>query len=263
VKTVFIVLCFLAIMSRAPAQNPQAALTAKAGLDQKLNAQVPLNLTFRDEHGTAVLLGDYFETKPVILVLAYYECPNMCTLVLNALLQTAQDLKFDAGKEYQIVVVSIDPRERPALAAAKKQIYTQRYGRPERANGWHFLTGNEAPIRQLAQSVGYRFVYDPLTRQFAHPSVITVLTPAGKISRYFAGIEYPPKEVRLALIEASNSRIGSLTDQLFLLCFHYNPATGKYGLVIKRVIQFGGISTVLMLGGFITLMVRREQSATA
>jgi protein SCO1 len=257
-KTVFIVICFLAFLSRAPAQNEQAALTKKAGLDQKLNAQVPLNLTFHDEHGAAVVLADYFGSKPVILVLAYFECPNMCTLVLNALLQSAQDLKFDVGKEYQIIIVSIDPQERPALAAAKKQIYTQRYGRPGTANGWHFLTGDEGSIQPLANAIGYRFVYDPQTRQFAHPSVITVLTPAGKVSRYFAGIEYPPKEVRLALIEASNSRIGSLTDQLFLLCFHYNPATGKYGLLIRGIIQFAGISTVLALGCCITLMVRRE-----
>jgi protein SCO1/2 len=258
-KAAFIVVIFLAFLSRAPAQSQRAELTAKAGLDQKLNAQVPLNLTFRDEHGTIGRLGNYFGSKPVILVLVYYECPNMCTLVLNALLQSAQDLKFDVGKEYQIVIVSIDPHERPALAAAKKQIYTQRYGRPETADGWHFLTGDEPSIQQLALNIGYRFVYDPQTRQFAHPSVITVLTPAGKVSRYFAGIEYPPKELRLALVEASNRRIGSLTDQLFLLCFHYNPASGKYGLLITRVIQFGCISTVLVLGCCITLMSRRER----
>jgi protein SCO1/2 len=262
-KAFLTALCVLAVLSGAAAQNPQAELTAKAGLDQQLNAQVPLNPTFRDEHGTAVRLENYFGLKPLLLVLAYYECPNLCTLVLNALLQSAQDLKFDAGREYQILIVSIDPHESPALAAAKKQIYVQRYGRPGTENGWHFLTGDEASIRQLAQSIGYRFVYDPQTRQFAHPSVLTVLTPMGKISRYFAGIEYPAKEVRLALIEASNSRIGSLTDQLFLLCFHYNPATGKYGLVVTRVIQFGGISTVLALGSLITLMIRREHSAAS
>ncbi|MDQ2868687.1 MAG: SCO family protein [Verrucomicrobiota bacterium] len=244
----------------ALADTPQQQIIAQAGLDQKLNAQVPLTLAFRDEHGKTVKLENYFGSKPVILVLAYYECPNMCTLVLNALLESAQDLKFDAGKEYQIVVASIDPRERPALAAAKKQIYTQRYGRPGTSSGWHFLTGDESQIVQLASSVGYRFAYDPQTRQFAHPSVITVLTPAGKISRYFAGIEYPPKELRLALMEASDNRIGSLTDRFFLLCFHYNPATGKYGLLIRRVMQFAGISTVFVLGGFIALMIQREHS---
>jgi protein SCO1 len=256
-KTVFTLIFLLSFLSAAPGQNAQANLTAQAGLDQRLNAQLPLNLAFRDEHGAAALLADYFGSKPVILVLAYYQCPNMCTLVLNALLRSAQDLRFEVGKEYQIIVVSIDPHEGPALAAAKKQVYTQRYGRPG-ANGWHFLTGGEASIRSVANAIGFRFVYDPQTRQFAHPSVITVLTPAGKVSRYFAGIEYPPKEVRLALIEASNNHIGSLTEQLFLLCFHYDPASGKYGLLIKGVIQFAGISTVLVLGCGITLMVRRE-----
>ncbi|MBV9644293.1 MAG: SCO family protein [Verrucomicrobia bacterium] len=260
-KAFLTALCFLAVLSSAVAQNPQAELTAKAGLNQQLNAQVPLNLPFRDEHGTAVRLGNYFGLNPLVLVLAYYQCPNLCTLVLNALLQTAQDLQFDVGKQYQILIVSIDPHESPALAAAKKQIYIQRYGRPGTEDGWHFLTGDEAAVRQLAQSIGYRFVYDPQTRQFAHPSVITVLTPVGKVSRYFAGIEYPPNEVRLALVEASNSHIGSLTDQLFLLCFHYNPTSGKYGLVVTRVIQFGGLSTVLVLGTLITLMIRRESSA--
>jgi protein SCO1 len=257
-KTVFALICLLSLLCHAGGQNTQANLTAKAGLDQQLNAQLPLNLEFHDEHGAAALLADYFGAKPVILVLAYYECPNMCTLVLNALLQSAQDSKFEVGKEYQIIVVSIDPHEGPKLAAAKKQIYTQRYGRPGAANGWHFLTGDEASIRSVANSVGFHFVYDPKTRQFAHPSVITVLTPTGKVSRYFAGIEYPPKALRLALIEASDNHIGSLTEQLFLLCFHYDPASGKYGLLVKGVIQFAGISTVLVLGCCIALMVRRE-----
>ena len=257
-KAAFSLICLLALASHALGQNAQASLTAKSGLDQQLNAQLPLNLAFRDEHGTATPLADYFGAKPVILVLAYYECPNMCSLVLNALLQSAQDLKFELGKEYQIIVLSIDPHEGPALAAAKKQLYTQRYGRPGAANGWHFLTGDEGSIRSVADAIGFHFVYDPATRQFAHPSVITVLTPVGKVSRYFAGIEYPPKELRLALIEASNNHIGSLTEQLFLLCFHYDPASGKYGLLIKDVIQFAGISTVLVLGCGIALMVRRE-----
>jgi protein SCO1/2 len=169
-KAAFALICLLSLLLRAPGQNTQANLTAKAGLDQQLNAQLPLNLAFCDEHGAATLLADYFGSKPVILVLAYYECPNMCTLVLNALLQSAQDLKFEIGKEYQIIVISIDPHEGPALAAAKKQFYTQRYGRPGAATGWHFLTGDEASIRSLANAIGFRFVYDPETRQFAHPS---------------------------------------------------------------------------------------------
>jgi protein SCO1/2 len=206
-----------------------------------------------------VELGSFFGSKPVILALVYYDCPNLCTLVLNGILQTAHELKFDAGKDYQIVVVSFDAHEQPALAAAKKQIYIQRYGRAVAANGWHFLTGDAKAIAQLANSVGYHFAYDPITRQFAHPSTMVVLTPAGKIARYFPGIEYPPREVRLALIEASQAHIGSLADRVFLLCFHYNPATGKYGLLITRVMQIAGTGTALALALYIAVMVGRDR----
>jgi protein SCO1/2 len=243
----------------ALAQTPKSQIAGRAGLDQKLNAQVPLDAVFRDEHGRAVKLGTFFGAKPVILALAYYECPNLCTLVLNGVLQTAQDLKFDVGKEYEIVVVSFDARERPALAAAKKQIYIQRYGRAGASDGWHFLTGDEAAITQLAKSVGYSFAYDETTRQFAHPSAIAVLTTAGKVARYFPGIEYPAREVRLALIEASHERVGSLADRVFLLCFHYNPATGKYGLLITRVIQFAGVGSAAAVAAYIAWMLHRER----
>jgi protein SCO1/2 len=243
----------------AHGQNPQNVLSAKVGIDQKLNAQVPLNLTFRDEGGRPARLGNYFGVKPVILVLAYYECPNLCTLVLNAALTSVQDLKLEAGKDFEIVVVSFNPRETAALAAAKKRTYTQRYARPGGASGWHFLTGDEPAIAQLAESVGFRYVFDSPTKQYAHPSAIMVLTPEGKISRYFAGIEYPPKDLRLALVEASNRRIGSLTDQLFLFCFHYDPLTGKYGVAIMRVIRVAGFATVFALGAFIIIHLRRER----
>ncbi|MGI9087405.1 MAG: SCO family protein [Chthoniobacterales bacterium] len=252
--------CFL-FDATAFADTQQQQIAARAGLEQKLNAQVPLDAVFRDEHGKAVNLDSFFhDGKPVILALAYYECPNLCTLVLNGVLQTAHELKFDAGKDYQIVVVSFDPRERLALAAAKKQTYLERYGRAGASDGWHFLTGDKEAIARLATAVGYRFAYDETTRQFAHPSVITVLTPAGKVARYFPGIEYPPRAVRLALIEASNEHIGSLTDQIFLLCFHYNPATGKYGLLISRVLQFAGTGTAAALAAYIIWMVRRERT---
>jgi protein SCO1/2 len=243
----------------AHGQNPQNVLSAKVGIDQKLNAQVPLNLKFRDEGGRPARLGNYFGVKPVILVLAYYECPNLCTLVLNAALTSVQDLKLEAGKDFEIVVVSFNPRETAALAAAKKRTYTQRYARPGGASGWHFLTGDEPAIAQLAESVGFRYVFDSPTKQYAHPSAIMVLTPEGKISRYFAGIEYPPKDLRLALVEASNRRIGSLTDQLFLFCFHYDPLTGKYGVAIMRVIRVAGFATVFALGAFIIIHLRRER----
>ncbi len=256
-KTLLILLLSL---TNAFAQTADQQIAARAGLEQELNAQVPLDAVFRDEHGNAVKLGTFFANgKPVILALAYYECPNLCTLVLNGLLQTAQDLKFDAGKQYDIVVVSFDPRERPALAAAKKQTYIERYGRAGTAHGWHFLTGEKTAIDRLASSVGYRFSYGEATRQFAHPSAIMVLTPAGKVARYFPGIEYPPREVRLALIDASQERIGSLADRVFLLCFHYNPATGKYGLLIIRVMQFAGIGSAVALGAYIVINLRRDR----
>ncbi|MDQ6911293.1 MAG: SCO family protein [Verrucomicrobiota bacterium] len=256
----FALLFFCLTTLVAAAETQQQQIAARAGLEQKLNSQIPLDVVFHDEHGTAIPLGHFFGTKPVILVLAYYECPNLCTLVLNGVLQTAQELKFDAGKEYEIVVVSFDARERPALAAAKKQIYLQRYGRAGAANGWHFLTGDNESIARLAHSVGYRFAYDETTRQFAHPSAIMVLTPGGRVSRYFPGIEYPPRDVRLSLIEASQEQVGSLADRVFLLCFHYNPATGKYGLLISRVIQVCGLGTVGVLAFYIIAMARRERT---
>ena len=252
-------LFFFVCLTSAFSATPQEQIAARAGLDQKLNAQVPLHARFRDEHGRTVELGNYFGRQPVILVLAYYECPNLCTLVLNGVLQTAHELKLNAGKDYQIVVVSFDPREQPALAAAKKQKYVERYGRAGAADGWHFLVGDKDSIAQLADAVGYHFVYDEATRQFAHPSAIMVLTPQGKVARYFPGIEYPPREVRLSLIDASQNEIGSLADRVFLLCFHFNPQTGRYGFLITRVMQFAGIGTALAIGAYIVLNVLRER----
>jgi protein SCO1/2 len=241
------------------AQTTQQQIASRAGLEQKLNAQVPLDAIFRDEHGNRVRLGSFFGRKPVILALAYYSCPNLCTLVLNGVVDSVNELKLDAGRDYEIVVVSFDPDEQPALAAAKKQTYLERYGRVGSENGWHFLVGDKGAIERLTTSVGYRVAFDPATRQFAHPSAIMVLTPSGKVARYFPGIEYPPRDVRLSLVEASNERVGSLADRVFLLCFHYNPATGKYGLLIWRVIQFAGIGTAAALGVAIAWMLRRER----
>lgn len=254
-------LIFLCCLTSVFGQT-QEQIASHAGLEQKLNAQLPLDAVFRDEHGKLVKLGSFFhDGKPVILALAYYECPNLCTLVLNGVLQTAQELKFDAGKEYEIVIVSFDARERPALAAAKKQTYIEKYHRPAANDGWHFLTGDKDAIARLTSSVGYRFAYDEATRQFAHPSAIMVVTPAGKVARYFPGIEYPPRGVRLALIDASSEHIGSVTDQIFLLCFHYNPATGKYGLLINRVIKIAGVGTAALLATSITIMAGRDRRA--
>ena len=234
-------------------------VASEAGMKELLGAQVPLGTEFFDETGAKVSLARYFGKGPVILAPAYYQCPNLCTLVLNGLLQSAQELKLDAGKDYQIVVVSFDPREKSPLAAAKKQIYTQHYGRPGAADGWHFLTGNQPAISGLLKSVGYQVAWDETTHQFAHPSSILILTPQGKVARYFPGIEYPPHDVRLALIEASANRLGSLSDRVFLLCFHYNPTTGKYGVAIWRAMQLSGCGTVLLLAAYLGTLIRKER----
>jgi protein SCO1/2 len=229
------------------------------GFDQHLNEQVPLDLQFTDENDRAVRLGDYFQGKPVILVLAYYKCPMLCTQVLNGLVQALLGIPFDAGKEFQVVVVSFDPREKPPLAAAKKHTYLERYGRPGAEAGWHFLTGEEGAIRRLTEAVGFRYTYDPKSDQFAHASGILVLTPGGKVSRYFYDVSYSPRDVRLGLVEASENRIGSPVDQVLLYCFHYDPAEGKYGPVIMNLVRLGGVLTMVGIGVLVTVLWRQER----
>jgi protein SCO1/2 len=233
-------------------------LLRDVGLDQKLGSSIPLDLTFRDEHGHPVALRQLFGQKPVILTLVYYQCPMLCTEVLNGLLRSAKSLPLEIGKDFSIVTVSIDPSERPVLAEVKHDLYAGLYGRPGAPQGWHFLTGDEAQIKVLAQAVGFRYAYDSASGQFAHPSGIMVLTPAGKLARYFYGIGYPSRDLRLGLVEASQEKIGSPIDQILLYCYHYDPATGKYGLLISRVIQAAGVLTVLSLGLVIAILFRRE-----
>ena len=242
-------------------QNPSGdpALMKDIGLDQKLNAQVPLDLKFRDEKGATVTLGQFFGRRPVILTLVYYECPMLCTFVLNGTLNATKSMVFEMGKEYEIVTVSIDPQETARLAESKHTMYAGLYGRPGAVNGWHFLTGDEAAIRQLADSVGFRYVYDKTSQQYGHASGIMVLTPLGRVSRYFYGIEYSPRDLRLALVEASGGSIGSPVDQILLTCFHYDPMTGKYGLVISRVVRWAGALTVLAIGGMMFVFFRSER----
>ena len=234
------------------------ALLRDVGLDQRLGNSIPLDLTFRDEHGQTVAARQFFGAKPVILTLVYYQCPMLCTEVLNGLLRSAKELPLEIGKDFSIVTVSIDPSERPVLAGVKHQLYTGLYGRPGGPRGWHFLTGDEAQIKALAQAVGFRYAYDPASAQFAHPSGIVLLTPAGKVARYFYGISYPPRDLRLGLVEASQEQIGSPIDQILLYCYHYDPATGRYGLLISRVIKAAGALTVLTLGLLIAILFRRE-----
>jgi protein SCO1/2 len=246
----------------APHVRAQTALPAslrEVGFVQRLNEQVPLDLDFRNETGRVVKVAEYFRGKPVILVLAYYRCPMLCTEVLNGLARGLLDIPFDAGKEFQVVIVSFDPRETAELAAAKKKSYVERYGRPGAKNGWHFLTGDEASIKRLTEAVGFRYHYDARNDQFAHASGIMILTPAGRISRYFYDIRFPSRDLRLGLVEASENRIGSPVDQILLYCFHYDPAEGRYGPVIMNFVRAGGVMTMLGVGSLIGLLWRAER----
>ena len=233
------------------------------GIDQRLGAKVPLDLEFRDETGRAVRLQDYFADKPVILTLNYYQCPMLCTLVLNGLVSSLRTLNFSAGNEFTIVTVSINPRETPALAASKKASYLHDYGRPGAGAGWHFLTGDEAPIARLAEAAGFHYRYDPVSHQYAHAAGIMILTRDGRLARYFYGVEFAPRDLRLGLIEASEGKIGTLADQLLLFCFHYDPATGKYGTVALDFMRAAGVLTIVGLGLLIFMMLRRDARRTA
>jgi protein SCO1/2 len=236
-------------------------LLKRVSIDQKLNQTIPLNLTFRDENGAPVQLAQFFGKKPVILTLVYYNCPNLCTQVLNGVESGLKELSMDIGKQFDVVTISIDPTESHVLARVKQEMYVGMYGRPGAAQGWHFLTGDEPQIKQLADAVGFRYAYDPDTKQFAHYSGILLLTPEGKISRYFYGIQYPSRDLRLGLVEASEGKIGTPADQILLFCYHYDPSTGKYGLLISHVIQAGGALTVLILGIAILILFRGEHYA--
>jgi protein SCO1 len=234
------------------------ALLRDVGLDQRLGDSIPLDLTFRDERGHSVSLRQFFGQKPVILTLVYYQCPMLCTEVLNGLLRSTKELPLELGKDFTVVTLSIDPTERPILANVKHELYTGLYGRRGGVQGWHFLTGDEPQIKALAQAVGFRYAYDSTTGQFAHPSGIMLLTPEGKLARYFFGIAYPSRDLRLSLVEASQEKIGSPIDQILLYCYHYDPATGKYGLLISRVIKAAGALTALSLAVIIALLFRHE-----
>jgi protein SCO1/2 len=260
-RTISITALILAIflVGSIQAQEGLPRVLKDVRFDQRLDQQVPLDAAFRDETGRAVRLGDYFGDKPVILVLAYYRCPRLCTEVLNGLVRALLDVPFDVGREFNVVTVSFDARETPALAAAKKKTYLERYGRRGAAEGWSFLTGQEDAIRALTDAVGFHVVYDPKLDQFAHASGITVLTPRGKIARYFYDIRYSPLDLRLSLVEASANRIGSAVDQVLLYCFHYDPSDGKYGPVVMSFVRLGGAATVLTLGMFLGILWRRER----
>jgi protein SCO1/2 len=249
-----------------PALRPDPAMPSdqvpnalsRVSFEQRLNEQLPLDLEFKDESGRTVKLGDYYGRKPVVLAFVYYECPMLCTQVLNGLESALRVLNESVGKEFDVVTVSFDPKETPVLAAGKKKAYLERYKRPEAEQGWHFLTGDQASIDALTKAAGFNYAWDEASHQFAHASGIVVTTPAGKVARYFFGIEYSPRDIKFALIESSNEKIGTLADKLLLYCYHYDPAKGNYGFVAMRAVRIGGAVTMLALIGFVFVSLRRE-----
>jgi protein SCO1/2 len=242
-------------------QNPggKPEVLKNVGLDQKLNAQVPLDLTFKDEHGATVSLGQLLQGKPAILTMVYYKCPMLCTEVLNATLNTLKEVPLEIGKDFSVITVSFDPSEKPVLAEAKQIMYTGLYGRHGAVHGWHFLTGDEDQIQKLAAAVGFRFVYDKESSQFAHASGIMVMTPEGRLSRYFYGLSYPPRDVRLALVEAGEGKIGTTVDAILLFCFHYDPVTGKYAMTILNIVRGVGALSAAAIALGIFIFLRREK----
>jgi protein SCO1/2 len=274
-RTVFISLCSIAAVWAQPGQPAPAQPSAMrdssskpaplpAGLrgvniEQRLNQQVPLDLVFRDEFGRSLPLSTYFSgNKPVLLALVYYNCPMLCTLILNGVESSLKAVSLDPGRDFEVVAVSFDPRDTPEIAARKKANYLQRYRRPDTANGWHFLTGSESSIKALTEAVGYQYKFDPATGQFAHASAIMILTPQGKLSRYFYGVEYAPRDVRLGLVEASQNKIGTPVDQVLLFCYHYDPGSGKYGAIAMNMVRLAGAAFVLICGVFLFVSWRHD-----
>jgi protein SCO1/2 len=234
------------------------------GIDQRLDGQVPADLEFRDETGRTVHLGDYFGRKPIVLALVYFRCPMLCTLVLNGLLEGLRGMPdMNIGEQFEVLTVSFDPKDTPEAAAKKKQSFVESYARPGVAEGWHFLTGQQPAIDRLTAAVGYRYKYDEKLDQYIHPAAIMILTPDGRITRYFYGIKYASRDVRLGLVEASQGKIGTPTDQILLYCFHYDPTVGKYTANILRIMQFVGVVTIGLLGVFFLALRRRQRRKAA
>lgn len=239
--------------------SPQTQLLRKVSFNQRLDNQVPTTLSFQDEKDVSVNLQECIAERPTVLVLAYYRCPMLCNQVLNGVVRTLRGIGFRPGQEISVVVVSFDPTDTPTMAAAKKAAIVDVYRPGDDGTGWSFLTGKEEDIRQLADSVGFNYSYDPATNQFAHASGIVLLTPTGRVSRYFYGIDYPTRDVRMGLVEASANKIGSAVDELLLLCFHYDPLTGRYGLAIMSVIRASSVLLVVGMAAFIWTSLRRER----
>ena len=268
--SVILILALLAVSASAqinsgimsPPANTRPPRLENVGIEQRLDAQVPPDLPFRDETGKAVKLGDYFGRKPLILNLVYYNCTMLCGEALAGLASAMRLVKFDVGNEFDVITVSFDPRETPDMAAAKKKDYVGRYGRAHAAAGWHFLTGQPESINALTKAVGFQYQYDAKTNQYAHATAIMVLTPQGRISRYFYGVDFPPKDLRMGLVEASQNKIGNAVDAVLLYCYHYDPETGKYGAMVGNILKLAASATILLIGGLIFILWRLDRSAT-
>ena len=244
-------------VDQAPRTTGRPAVLDEVGLDQRIGERLPLGTRFRDSAGRDVALGEYFGERPVLLVPAYYECPMLCTLVLNGVLRSLRALSFTPGQDFEVVTFSFDPDETPEIAAAKQASYLAEYRRPGAERGWHFLTGEAEAIARLTRAIGYRYTYDEASGEYAHPSGIVVATPDGRVSHYFFGVEFSPRDLRLAFVEASSRRLGSVVDQVLLLCFRYDPALGAYSAAVIRALRVGAVLTLLALGGFVWWSARR------
>jgi protein SCO1/2 len=244
----------------SPPSNVRPPYLQNVGIEQHLDGQVPPELTFVDDTGRPVRLGDYFGKKPLILNLVYYDCTMLCGEALAGLTGAMKMVKFNVGDEFDVITVSFNPQETPAIAAAKKQDYLKRYGRAGAASGWHFLTGPADSINALTKAVGFQYQYDAKRNQYAHATAIMVLTPQGRISRYFYGVDFPPKDLRLGLVEASQGKIGNAVDQVLLYCYHYDPETGKYGAMVSNMLRLGAGITILLLGGLLLILFRLEKT---
>jgi protein SCO1/2 len=270
-RRIFLLLALIAVAGSVHAQGlapddagdptkTKPTILTQVGIDQRLREQVPLDLVFNDESGREIQLGELFGKRPVILAMVYYECPMLCTQVLNGLVSALGVINFDVGRQFDVVAVSINPKETPALAAQKKQAYLDRYKRPQSAAGWHFLTGKEENIKRLAAAIGFRYAFDPAIQQYAHGAAVELLTPKGVISKYFYGIEFSARDIRFGVIEASNEHIGTPIDDFLLLCYHYDPSTGKYGAAAIDAVRIAAVATMLGLGTFLFVSLRKERT---
>lgn len=259
-KRLDLTLAFLIVLyaASAHADGARPAALREVGIDQKLGESLPLDLMLSDESGKSVRLGDFFGQKPVLLSLAYYHCPMLCPLVLESLVRSLRPLSWNAGEEFQVLTVSIDPKETSAQAAVRKRALVADYDRPQGASGWHFLVGDAEAIRRLTEAIGFHYKYEAESGEYAHATALFVLTPEGKISRVLYGIDHTPRDVRLAMVEASGNQIGTLADQLLLFCYHYDPATGKYGAATMTSVRIGGLLTLGGLAAFVIANLRRE-----